>query len=44
LLKKERSWEKQVIIYMPDIRELRRMLPTTSQYAFVASLSREDMV
>lgn len=41
LLKKERSWEKQIVIYMPDVREIRRMLPTTSQYAFVASL-RED--
>ena len=41
LLGKKRSWEKQMIIYMPEIRELRRLLPTTSQYAFVTSL-RED--
>lgn len=38
LLKK--SWEdrKFMIIYMPDVRELRRKLPTTTQYAFIASL------
>ncbi|MGC9515822.1 DUF61 family protein [Methanocrinis sp.] len=27
-----------VIIYMPEIRELRRKLPTASQYAFVTAL------
>jgi uncharacterized protein (UPF0216 family) len=38
LLKK--SWDdgKFMIIYMPDVRELRRKLPTTTQYAFITSL------
>jgi uncharacterized protein (UPF0216 family) len=29
---------KSMIIYMPEVRELRRKLPTTTQYAFLASL------
>ncbi|AET65258.1 DUF61 family protein [Methanothrix harundinacea] len=38
LLKIERGDRKMVIIYMPEIRELRRNLPTTSQYAFITAL------
>jgi len=38
LLKIDRGDRKMVIIYMPEIRELRRKLPTTSQYAFVTAL------
>ena len=42
LLGKHRSPEdKSMIIYMPEVRELRRKLPTTTQYAFIASL-RDD--
>lgn len=39
-LKQENSWDKKsfLIIYLPDVRELRRKLPTTTQYAFVTSL------
>jgi uncharacterized protein (UPF0216 family) len=29
---------KFLVIYMPEVRELRRKLPTTTQYAFVANL------
>ena len=29
---------RQIIIYLPEVRELRRKLPTTTQYAFVANL------
>lgn len=38
ILGKDRSMEKQIIIYMPEVRELRRKLPTTTQYAFVTNL------
>ncbi len=38
LLKIDRGDQKMVIIYMPEIREIRRSLPTTSQYAFVTAL------
>lgn len=38
ILGKDRSAEKQIIIYMPEVRELRRKLPTTTQYAFVTNL------
>ncbi|HUS75502.1 MAG TPA: DUF61 family protein [Methanothrix sp.] len=38
ILGKERQQAKQIIIYPPDVRELRRKLPTTTQYAFVANL------
>jgi uncharacterized protein (UPF0216 family) len=38
LLKIERGDRKMVIIYMPEIREIRRSLPTTSQYAFITAL------
>jgi len=34
----DRGDDKMMIIYMPEVRELRRKLPTASQYAFVASL------
>jgi uncharacterized protein len=38
ILGKERSQAKQIIIYLPEVRELRRKLPTTTQYAFVTNL------
>jgi uncharacterized protein len=38
ILGKERSHEKQIIIYLPEVRELRRKLPTATQYAFVTNL------
>jgi uncharacterized protein (UPF0216 family) len=38
ILGKERSREKQIIIYLPEVRELRRKLPTTTQYAFITNL------
>ena len=41
LLGKARPEGKSMIIYLPDVRELRRTLPTTTQYAFVATL-RDD--
>ena len=39
--KHRRPEDKSMVIYMPDIRELRRKLPTTTQYAFITSL-RDD--
>jgi len=42
LLGKERSQAKQIIIYVPEVKELRRKLPTTTQYAFVANLQVRD--
>ena len=42
ILGKERQTGKQMIIYMPEVRELRRKLPTTTQYAFVANLRDRD--
>lgn len=41
LLGKARPEEKSLIVYLPDVRELRRKLPTTTQYAFVTNL-RDD--
>jgi uncharacterized protein len=41
LEKHRRPEDKSMIIYMPEVRELRRKLPTTTQYAFIASL-RDD--
>ena len=41
--KERRMGDKFMIIYMPEVRELRRKLPTTTQYAFVASI-REDFI
>lgn len=38
ILGKERPSGTQIIIYMHDVRELRRKLPTTTQYAFVTNL------
>ena len=38
LLNLKRTWEKSLVIYLPDVRELRRKLPTTTQYAFVTSI------
>lgn len=34
---------RQTIIYLPEVRELRRKLPTTTQYAFVANLRSKEM-
>ena len=39
ILGKERPFgSRQLVIYLPDVRELRRKLPTTTQYAFVTNL------
>jgi uncharacterized protein (UPF0216 family) len=38
ILGKEGAYARQIIIYLPEVRELRRKLPTTSQYAFVTNL------
>lgn len=38
ILGKERPQERQIVIYLPEVRELRRKLPTTTQYAFVTNL------
>ena len=38
ILGKERPQGKQIIIYLPEVRELRRKLPTTTQYAFLTNL------
>jgi uncharacterized protein (UPF0216 family) len=38
ILGKGRPQGKQMIIYLPEVRELRRKLPTTTQYAFVTNL------
>ena len=42
ILGKDRPLGKQIIIYMSEVRELRRKLPTTTQYAFVTSLRNVD--
>jgi len=42
ILGKERPLEKRIIIYLPEVRELRRKLPTTTQYAFMVNL-RDNM-
>ncbi|HPC89688.1 MAG TPA: DUF61 family protein [Methanothrix sp.] len=42
LLGKGRQTGGHLIIYLPEVRELRRMLPTTTQYAFVANLRDRD--
>ncbi|NYT02359.1 MAG: DUF61 family protein [Methanosarcinales archaeon] len=41
LLGLKKGYDKFIVIYLPDVRELRRKLPTTSQYAFVTSLREE---
>jgi len=38
ILGKSEQDKKSMIIYMPEVRELRRKLPTTTQYAFLAYL------
>ena len=38
ILGKSEQYRKSMIIYMPEVRELRRKLPTTTQYAFLTSL------
>ncbi|MCK9565834.1 MAG: DUF61 family protein [Methanothrix sp.] len=38
ILGKENPHAKQIIIYLPEVREIRRKLPTTTQYAFVTNL------
>ena len=38
ILGKERPQDRQIIIYLPEVRELRRKLPTTTQYAFITNL------
>jgi len=38
ILKKDISDMKFMIIYLPEVRELRRLLPTTTQYAFLTSI------
>jgi uncharacterized protein (UPF0216 family) len=38
VLKKGKPENKYILIYMPEIRELRRILPTATQYAFLASI------
>ena len=43
ILGKERPQGKQMIIYLPEVRELRRKLPTTTQYAFVTNLREKDI-
>lgn len=43
ILGKDRPRERQMIIYLPDVRELRRKLPTTTQYAFVTNLRERDV-
>ena len=42
ILKKSNPDKKYLIIYMPEVRELRRFLPTTTQYAFLTSI-RENI-
>ena len=41
--KHHRPEDRSIIIYMHEVRELRRKLPTITQYAFVASL-RDDHI
>jgi uncharacterized protein len=44
ILGREMVHSRKMIIYLPDVRELRRKLPTTTQYAFITNLreSGED--
>jgi len=42
ILGKDREHAKQIIIYLPEVRELRRKLPTTTQYAFITNLRDRD--
>jgi uncharacterized protein len=43
ILGKDRPQGKQIIIYLPEVRELRRKLPTTTQYAFVTNLRENNI-
>ena len=43
ILGKVRPQGKQMIIYLPDVRELRRKLPTTTQYAFITNFREKDI-
>jgi len=43
ILGKERPQAKQIIIYLPEVRELRRKLPTTTQYAFITNLRERSV-
>jgi uncharacterized protein (UPF0216 family) len=43
LLGKSLPEGRSIIIYLPEVRELRRKLPTTTQYAFVTSI-RDDHI
>ncbi len=43
ILGKERHPAKQIIIYLPEVRELRRKLPTATQYAFVTNLRERSV-
>jgi uncharacterized protein (UPF0216 family) len=43
ILGKARPHERQLIIYMSEVRELRRKLPTTTQYAFITNLRDRSM-
>lgn len=38
ILGKDRPDKKFIIIYLPEVRELRRKLPTATQYAFLTSI------
>jgi uncharacterized protein len=44
ILGKEKMHSRKMIVYLPEVRELRRKLPTTTQYAFITNLreSGED--
>jgi hypothetical protein len=43
ILGKERPQAKQIIIYLPEVRELRRKLPTATQYAFITNLRERNI-
>ncbi len=43
ILGKAKPHGKQLIIYLPEVRELRRKLPTTTQYAFIANLRDSNL-
>ncbi|HUI39639.1 MAG TPA: DUF61 family protein [Methanothrix sp.] len=43
VLNKPRPQGKQIIIYLPEVRELRRLLPTTTQYAFITNIRDHDI-
>jgi uncharacterized protein (UPF0216 family) len=39
ILQKDRKMVDEMVLYRPDIRRLRRELPSTTQYAFLISTS-----